>query len=166
MAVLEPAGPGCTQQEAGKETNGRDQVMEAMETPLLAKRVPGEPRLGEKASYRRTLTEADVARFIGVTWDVNPLHTDDTYAAGMRFKRRIVPGLLTHLGGLWAFMATDMHFQFIGPVLINDTLTAQAEVVEFDPAKRMVVLRCSCTNQDGQEVLRGEVTGFPGRFEG
>lgn len=171
MAVPGPAGPGCSHQEAGKQLSARDQVVEAMQTPLLTKRVPGEPRLGEKASFRRTLTEADVALFIGVTWDVNPLHTDDIYAAGMPFKRRIVPGLLTaslltHLGGLWAFMATDMHFQFLGPVFINETLTAQAEVVDFDPARRMVVLRCSCTNQDGQEVLRGEVTGFPGRFEG
>ncbi len=141
-----------------------------METPLLPKRVAGEPRVGERVSFRRTLTEADVSLFIGVTWDVNPLHTDDVYAAGTRFKRRIVPGLLTaslltHLGGLWAFMATDMRFQFLAPVFIGETLTAQAEVLQFDRDKWQVLLKCECTNQGGEVVLRGEVTGFPGRFE-
>ncbi len=140
-----------------------------METPILPKRLLEEPRVGNRASYRRTLTEADVALFIGITWDVNPLHTDETYAAAMPFKRRIVPGLLTaslltHLGGLWAFMATEMSFQFKAPVFIGDTVTAEGEVVEFEEDKRRVTLRCSCKNQDGKEVLRGEVRGFPGRF--
>ena len=72
----------------------------------------------------RTITETDVALFIGVTWDVNPLHTDESYARLTRFGRRIVPGLLTaslvtHLGGLWAFMATDMHFEFLGPAEVD-----------------------------------------------
>ena len=60
-------------------------------------------------------TKAEVALFIGVTWEVNPYHTDDAYVSAARFKRRIVPGqltagLLTHIGGLWAFLATEMHF--------------------------------------------------------
>lgn len=141
-----------------------------MQTPLLPKRAAGEPRVGEKLSFRRTLTEADVALFIGVTWDVNPLHTDDAYAAGMPFKRRIVPGLLTaglltHLGGLWAFLATEMRFQFLAPVFVGDTITAEGEIVAYDEPKRLVTLKCSCRNERGEEVLRGEIQGFPGRFE-
>jgi acyl dehydratase len=130
----------------------------------------GAPTLGAKASFTRTLTETDVSLFIGVTWDVNPLHTDQVYASATQFKRRIVPGLLTaslltHLGGLWAFLATEMHFTYLAPVYIGESITAEAEVVEINPQNGAVRLRCRCVNQQGKDVLRADVVGFPGRFE-
>ena len=64
-----------------------------MASPLLPHRIPRAVRVGEKVAFSRTLTEADAALFIGVTWDVNPYHTDDAYVAQTRFGRRIVPGL-------------------------------------------------------------------------
>jgi 3-hydroxybutyryl-CoA dehydratase len=141
-----------------------------MATPLLPQRIPQNANVGARASFTRTLTEADAALFIGVTWDVNPLHTDESYAKATRFKRRTIPGLLTaslltHLGGLWAFMATDMRFEFLAPVYPGDTITALAEVVEADPIRNWVRLHCTCTNQDGVGVLRGDVYGYPGKYE-
>jgi 3-hydroxybutyryl-CoA dehydratase len=141
-----------------------------MQSPLLPNRFTAQPNIGDKISFRRTLTEADVALFIGVTWDVNPLHTDDVYVSALPTQRRIVPGLLTaslltHLGGLWAFMATEMKFTFIEPVYIGDTITAEAEIVALDPSSGKVTLDCSCTNSEGSEVLQAEVVGYPGRFE-
>lgn len=141
-----------------------------MDTPLLPKRIPDTAVVGAKVAFTRTLTEADVALFIGVTWDVNPLHTNDEYVSETRFKRRIVPGLLTaslltHLGGLWAFMATEMHFEFLAPVYIGDTITAEAEIVEMRESEGWVRLRCRCTNSQSKEVLRAEVMGIPGQFE-
>ena len=140
-----------------------------METPHLPRRIPEAAQVGQKVALTRTLTEADVALFIGVTWDVNPLHTNDQYAAGTRFGRRIVPGLLTasmltHLGGLWAFLGNEMHFEFLGPVYVGETVTAEAEVVEADNSRGWVRLSCRCTVTDGREVLRADIRGFPGRF--
>lgn len=133
-----------------------------MNRPILPKRVIGTPKLGDKAAFTRTLTEADVALFIGTTWDVNPLHTDEVYCSATPFKHRIVPGLLTaslltHLGGLWAFLATEMDFHFLGPVYVGDSITAEAEVAEINAQTGAVLLRCKCTNQAGSEVLRGDV---------
>ena len=141
-----------------------------METPILPKRMPEEAVVGARASFSRTFTEADIALFIGVTWDINPYHTNEVFASQTRFKRRIVPGLLTvslftHMGGLWAFLATSMHFEFVAPVYVGDTITAEMEVIESDPERGWVRLRARGTNADGLEVVRGEVTGYPGRFE-
>lgn len=138
-----------------------------MNPSLLPKRIPETKAVGAKASFTRTLTEVDVALFIGVTWDVNPYHTDDTFVCQTKFKRRIVPGLLTaslltHLGGLWAFLATEMRFEYLAPVYIGDSITAEAEIVESDPERGWVRLACRCTNQDGAPVLRADVSGFPG----
>ncbi len=141
-----------------------------MEPPILPRRIPQRAEVGAKASFSRTITEADVALFIGVTWDVNPLHTDEVYARATRFKQRIVPGLLTaslvtHLGGLWAFMANEIRFEFLAPVYVGDTITAVAEVTEVKPDNGFVRLKVKCTNAAGVEVLRGGLAGFPGRHE-
>jgi len=141
-----------------------------MDRPALPRRILEAPVVGAKAAFTRTFTEADVALFIGITWDVNPLHTDQVYVSATPFKRLIVPGLLTaslltHLGGLWAFLATEMRFEFVAPVYVGDTLTAEAEVVEADESRGWVRLRCRCANADGREVLRADITGFPGRFQ-
>ena len=58
-----------------------------------------------------------------------------------------------------------MRFEFLAPVYIGDTITAEAEVVEADESRGWVRLHCRCTNADGREVLRADVVGFPGRFE-
>jgi 3-hydroxybutyryl-CoA dehydratase len=140
-----------------------------MNTPLLPRRSLSAAKVGEKVAFTRTLTEADAALFIGVTWDVNPYHTDDRYAAQTRFGRRIVPGLLTaslltHLGGLWAFLATEMSFEFLGPVYMGDTVTAEAEIVEVSERGR-VRLAGRVINAAGEEMLRAVIWGWPGRFE-
>ena len=136
--------------------------------PELPRRSLGAPILGAQASFTRTLTEVDAALFIGVTWDVNPLHTDEIYCAATQFKRRILPGLLTaslatHLGGLWAFLAREMRFEFLAPVYPGDTITTVGEIVEiFDNGE--VLLNLAMRNQDRVLVLTGDTRGFPGRF--
>ena len=131
---------------------------------------PAGLRVGLKTWFRRTLTEGDVAMFIGATWDINPLHTDDVYASHSRFGRRIVPGLLvasllTHLGGLWGFLATRMDFRFLAPVFIGETISAEGAIIELDEEKGWVRLQCTCRNQKGETVLEGLVDGFPGNVQ-
>ncbi|MBI5349503.1 MAG: MaoC family dehydratase [Chloroflexi bacterium] len=141
-----------------------------MKTPLMPRRmVQDAPFVGAKAAFTRTLTESDVSLFIGVTWDMNPLHTDDSYVSATPIKKRIVPGLLTaslltHLGGLWAFLANEFHFELLAPVYIGETITAEAEVIEVSERGK-IVLKCRCINAKGEEVLRAEIKGFPGKFE-
>jgi acyl dehydratase len=137
-------------------------------TSPLPKRIIDRLEVGARASFTRTITEADVALFIGVTWDVNPYHTDETFASQTKFKRRNVPGLLTaslltHLGGLWAFLATEMHFNFLAPVYAGDTITASAEIAEYNPERGWVRLDCECRNMEGVLVLKADVRGYPGQ---
>ena len=133
-----------------------------MKSPQLPHRIISSLILGNKVSFARTLTDGDVSLFIGATWDVNPYHTDDGFASKTPFKKRVVPGLLTaslltHLGGLWAFLATDMNFEFLAPVYIGETITAEAEIIDLDEERGWVCLSCRCINQAGVEVLRAEV---------
>lgn len=119
---------------------------------------------GAEFTFRRTFTEGDVALFCGVTGDYNPYHIDDTFVAESRFRRRIIPGLLTasmitHIGGMLGFLATEMSFHFTGAVYIGDTITCTVTMARKDD--RPYTLRGEATfiNQDGEDVLQAKFSG-------
>ena len=84
--------------------------------------------------------------------------------AGAIVPGLLVASLLTHLGGLWGFMATRMDFRFLAPVLPGETITAEGTIVELDGSRDWVRLQCTCRNEKGQLVLEGQVEGFPGKI--
>jgi 3-hydroxybutyryl-CoA dehydratase len=123
---------------------------------------------GQTFTFRRTFTEGDVALFCGVTGDYNPYHLDDAFAHSSFFGRRIIPGLLTasmmtHIGGMIGFLATEMHFDYLQAVYIGDTITCTVTFDEKDEERRMFRASAVSINQDGVEVLRARFSGFPGQ---
>ncbi|MBI5284073.1 MAG: MaoC family dehydratase [Chloroflexi bacterium] len=125
-------------------------------------------KIGQKATFTRTVTEEDIAAFARVTGDNQPLHLDDAFAAKTRFKKRIAHGMLsagfisavlgTKLapGSVAVYLSQQMRFRL--PVHIGDTITAEAEVTAIDPEKRIVTIRTDCLNQNGEAVVKGEAT--------
>jgi len=123
-------------------------------------------QVGQSFTFRRTFTEVDVALFCGVTGDYNPYHIDETFAQSNFFGRRIIPGLLTssmitHIGGMIGFLATEMHFHYVESVYIGDTITCTVTFTEKDAQKRLFKVTGSFVNQHGVEVLRARFSGFP-----
>ena len=123
-------------------------------------------QVGQTFTFRRTFTEGDVALFCGVTGDYNPYHIDQTFAESNWFGRRNIPGLLTssmitHIGGLIGFLATEMHFEYLQSVYIGDTITCTVTFQEKDEEKRLIYATASLVNQDGVEVLKARFSGFP-----
>lgn len=90
-------------------------------------------------SKGRTITEADIVLFAGLSGDWFPLHTDREYAATTPFGARIAHGMLilSVASGLIplpvrrivAFYGMD-RVRFTRPVLIGDTIHIEVEVVE------------------------------------
>lgn len=124
--------------------------------------------VGETATFSRTFTEIDVMQFVGITWDVNPYHTDEEFCKTHRVGRRIVPGLLvggmlTHIGGLAAVLATNISFEFLAPVYIGDTVTATCTVVEADDQRGWARIELSGVTQDNCLAVRGVAIGYPAR---
>ncbi|MEO5580198.1 MAG: MaoC family dehydratase [Gemmatimonadaceae bacterium] len=123
--------------------------------------------VGQTAEFGKTITEADVAMFAGVTGDFNPVHVNETVAQRSRFKGRIAHGMLS-AGLISATIAGKLPgpgtiylsqtLRFTAPVRIGDTVTASVSIVEIIAAKRRVRLATVCRNQDGATVLDGEAT--------
>lgn len=129
--------------------------------------------VGDQASFTKTITEADIMLFAGVTGDMNPVHIDDTYAENSIFKRRIAHGMLsaglistvlgTKLPGPGAIYLKQT-LAFKKPVFIGDTVTATVTVTALDIAdekRRKITLETTCTNQNGDVVLAGEAVLIP-----
>lgn len=119
--------------------------------------------------FARTFSEAEVAQFVGISWDVNPYHTDDEFCKTHRVGRRIAPGLLvgsmlTHIGGLAAVLATHIDFDFIAPVYPGDTVTATITIVEADAKRGWIRMEMTGVDQNQREVVRGSASGYPAKF--
>ncbi len=121
--------------------------------------------VGQKASIRKTITEADVVLFGCVTGDMNPLHTDDITAGESRFGKRIAHGMIG-AGLISAVLGMQMPgpgtiyikqtLNFRRPIFINDTVTTMVEVKAIREDKPIATLSTIITNQDGDIVLEGE----------
>lgn len=120
--------------------------------------------IGDKGSFAKTVTEADIVNFVGTSGDFNPLHINDEYAKTTIFKGRIAHGALVSsfistagamFVGLGAIYVSQLS-KFKAPVRIGDTITAIMEVVETIPEKKMLKMHTSCVNQHGKVVIDGE----------
>src|SRR5262245_26002658 len=121
--------------------------------------------VGQKASRSLTLTADHVKTFAALSGDYNPLHFDEAFVAKTKFKKLVVQGGLT-TGLLHALVAMDMpgpgtvflsqNWKFTVPVFIDDTITAEAEVLSVHETKPVTQLKIKVTRQDGETVLEGE----------
>jgi acyl dehydratase len=119
----------------------------------------------------RTITEADLVLFAGLSGDYHPLHTDAEYAAGTEFGGRVAHGLLglavcfgllSRLGLFEESLIAHLGVQdwrFLAPVRPGDTVHARATVAEkrltARPGRGLVVFDVELLNQHGQPVQRG-----------
>jgi acyl dehydratase len=122
-------------------------------------------------SPARTVTEADVMSFAGLSGDYNPIHTDAEFAARTPFKHRIAHGLLglAILSGLGsrsgaldgtalAFLGIES-WKFSKPIFFGDTVRVRMTVLEARAASKpgtgVLKRRMELLNQRGEVVQSG-----------
>ena len=115
----------------------------------------------------RTITEADLVNFAGLTGDYYALHTDAEYARTTRFGERIAHGMLvlSYTLGLFdlrseaiiAFYGMDQ-LRFVRPVKIGDTIRADLAVIALDSrddTTGLMTARLEVKNQVEEVVVAG-----------
>ena len=122
-------------------------------------------KIGQTASYSKTIAETDVYLFAGITGDFNPVHMNAVHAEQSMFKNRIAHGMLsasmistvlgTQLPGPGTIYLSQQ-VKFLSPVYFGDTITAIVEVKELDQETSRAVISTYCLNQHGKKVLDGE----------
>jgi 3-hydroxybutyryl-CoA dehydratase len=122
--------------------------------------------VGMTSIFAKTVTEADIVMFAGVSGDTNPVHINQLFAEGTMFKGRIAHGMLsasfistvvgTSLPGPGCIYI-NQSLRFRAPVKAGDTVVARATVKEILPERRRVVLTTVCSVGE-TVVIDGEAT--------
>lgn len=121
-------------------------------------------RVGMSASYAKTITEADIVLFAGVSGDNNAVHTNEEFAASTPFGGRIAHGFLTASvisaavanrlpGPGTVYLSQQM--RFLAPVRPGDTVKATVTVTSVNAEKARAVLETVCHVRD-VAVIDGE----------
>src|SRR5258708_3814702 len=121
----------------------------------------------------RTITEADIVNFAGLSGDFNPMHTDAEFAAKTPFGKRVAhgalglsvaTGLLYQLGFMEGTILafTGLEWKFRDPIYIGDTIKVTAKVTgRRDMASAgggLVTFDVKVVKQDGKIAHKGELT--------
>ena len=129
-------------------------------------------KIGDRATFSKTVGEADVYMFAGITGDLSGNHVNEQYMSKSQYGRRIAHGAL-----IIGFMSTTStliieksvskgidetpvslgydRIRFLGPVFIGDTVTVTYTVAEIDPVKRQAKSAIEVKNQKGDLVAVG-----------
>ena len=122
----------------------------------------------------RTIGEADITAFAGLTGDYSELHTSDVYAKASQFGRRVAHGMLglayAH-GLMWprtgelretavAFLGID-EWKFVGPIFVGDTIFVNYRIAELRdsksrPTQAIAVFDVEIVTQDERVVQKGK----------
>jgi len=122
----------------------------------------------------RTITDADLVAFAGLTGDYSELHTSEVYARNSQFGRRVAHGMLglayAH-GLMWArtgeLRETAIAFlglhdwKFTGPIYVGDTIFVNYRIAELRdsksrPTQAIAVFDVEVVTQDERVVQRGQ----------
>lgn len=116
--------------------------------------------------FGKTVTEADIVMFSGISGDINPVHLNHEFASETMFEGRIAHGMLTA-----SFISTvigtklpgpgciyvNQSLRFKAPVKAGETVIARVTVTKVIPEKHFVELKTVCTVGD-KVVIDGEAT--------
>lgn len=122
--------------------------------------------VGMSDIFAKTVTEADIILYSGVSGDTNPVHLSHEFARQTMFKERIAHGMLS-AGFISAAIGTKLpgpgciyvaqSLRFKAPVKAGDTVTARVTVEALDAKKHFAELKTVCTVA-GKVVIDGNAT--------
>lgn len=122
--------------------------------------------VGMTAVFAKTVTEADIVLFAGISGDINPVHLNHEFATETMFEGRIAHGMLT-AGFISTVIGTKLpgpgaiylkqSLNFKAPVRAGDTVRARTTIKEIFPERRRIVMDTVATVGD-TVVLDGEAT--------
>ena len=126
--------------------------------------------VGQTYDKKVTITSDMIERFAEATGDHNPLHLDEEFAKGTKFKTRVAHGML-QAGILSGILGTEFPgvgtiylsqtLKFMKPVFIGDEVTFHLKVLELIEEKNRIRIETICENQKGEAVVTGEALIMP-----
>ncbi len=122
---------------------------------------------GHKESFETEVTKEQMDSFRELSGDINPLHSDESFATSKGFNGRVAYGHLTAsffstLAGVYLpgenCLIREVSYKFMRPVYIGDKLIVTGEVTEMDDRTKEVFLKVRIYRKADEEILvRGKM---------
>jgi acyl dehydratase len=129
-------------------------------------------KVGEQAEFSKTIGEADLVLFSGLSGDFDPIHVNEDFARKTAFGRRIAHGslvmsLLSTTASMISRRSVERgatgtpvslgydRIRFIAPAFINDTLTARYTIEEIDNESARSRSKVEVVKSTGELCLAG-----------
>lgn len=123
-------------------------------------------KIGLEKSFSVIVDYTKLDKFLDITNDINPLHTNSQYAQKKGFNDRVVYGLLTssfystlvgvYLPGKYCILQ-GIDIQFSKPVYIDDNLTITGKVSYINESCKQIEIKAIIVNQNGQKVSKATI---------
>lgn len=127
-------------------------------------------KVGDSASFTKTVSESDVYQFAGLTGDFSPNHVNKVYMEKSSYGRLMAHGAL--LVGFMSTVSTMAiahcrdaqetpvavgydRIRFLKPVFLGDTVSTVYRISEIDIERRRSTAQIEVTNQDTDLVAVG-----------
>ena len=122
--------------------------------------------VGLKEEFTTELTQEMQETFMELTGDVNPMHTDDAYAASNGYRERILYGMLTssfystlagcYLPGKYCVLQ-EVSIAFASPAYAGDKICVSGTVAQVYEELKRVKIKVRIQDQNGRCISRGHI---------
>ena len=122
--------------------------------------------VGLEESFSVRVKSEKLDKFLKISGDINPLHTDTEYSKSKGFSDRVVYGMLTssffstlvgvYLPGKYCLLQ-GIDIQFSKPVYIDDILTITGKVSYINEAYKQIEIKAIIINQDNEKVSKATI---------
>ena len=122
--------------------------------------------VGLEESFSVRVNSEKLDKFLKISGDINPLHTDAEYSKSKGFSDRVVYGMLTssffstlvgvYLPGKYCILQ-GVDIQFSKPVYIDDILTITGKVSYINEAYKQLEIKAVIINQDNKKVSKATI---------
>ncbi|QKY69639.1 hypothetical protein [Lentibacillus sp. CBA3610] len=124
---------------------------------------------GQTARLKRTFTDKDVKLSSELTNDFSPVYDSNANIWKEYYANPIVPALLTE-GLITEVISTELpgipcvllqkDLVFYSPVYVGDEITAELVIIDKNLERNWVTEKVTCFDQDGNEVIKGQVVVY------
>ncbi len=109
-----------------------------------------ELKMSQVEKFQVKINEGMINDFRKISGDVNPLHSDQSYAISKGYKDKVVFGMLTssfysklvgvYLPGKFALL-NSVNIDFLKTVYVDDLLTIEGKIIEIDDRFKSIVIK-------------------------
>jgi len=117
--------------------------------------------VGQKFTWHRTFTPKDVEMFAELSGDKGAHHMQPDKEGRIMVHGLLTATIPTKIGGDLNYIARSITFEFVRPVFVGDTITAESTIRKLDREEKLVrgEIEGTCYNQDGKTVLEFRTSG-------